>query len=321
MAPLKNVKVLRAMPVRTIYANLPTEKPNPRSERLDQLTPLEIVSLMNREDRRVVEAIGRVRGEVARGISFISSALARGGRLFFVGAGTSGRLGVLESAECPPTFNTRPSQVQALMAGGKRAVFRSREGAEDREAEARRLIRARVRKGDIVVGIAASGVTPFVRAALAEAKRRRAQRILIACDSASPLIRLADLVIAVRVGPEVITGSTRLKAGSATKMILNMLTTASMVQLGKVYGNWMVDLQPNSKKLKARALRLIENLGGVSPIHARRYLVRAHGRAKVAILMARTRLGYHQALRKLAESHDSLRACLEQPNTLGNRVK
>lgn len=298
--------------MRIQYSRLPTEKPNPRSRRLDQLTPLEIVSLMNREDRRIVEAVRRVRGEIARGIALISRALARDGRLFFVGAGTSGRLGVLESAECPPTFNTRPSQVQALMAGGRRAVFRSREGAEDREAEARRLVRARVRKGDVVVGIAASGVTPFVRAALAEAKRRRAQRIVIACNTESPLTRLADLVIAVRVGPEILTGSTRLKAGSATKMVLNMLTTASMVQLGKVYGNWMVDLQPNSKKLRARALRLIEKLGRISPVEARRYLARARGRAKVAIVMARLRLNYRQAIQELAASRHSLRACLKQ---------
>ncbi|HLC40564.1 MAG TPA: N-acetylmuramic acid 6-phosphate etherase [Methylomirabilota bacterium] len=298
--------------MRIQYSRLPTEKPNPRSRTLDRLTPLQIVALMNREDKHAVKAVGRARRQIARGIALISRTLAVGGRLFFVGAGTSGRLGVLEAAECPPTFNTTPSQVQALMAGGRGAVFRSREGAEDRESEARRLVRARVRAGDVVVGIAASGVTPFVRAALAEAKRRRARRILVACNAESPLTRLADLVIAVRVGPEVLTGSTRLKAGSATKMTLNMLTTASMVQLGKVYGNWMVDLRPNSKKLKARALRLIEQLGRVSSVEAHHYLARAHGRAKAAIVMARTGEGYDQALRKLAESHDSLRVCLKR---------
>ena len=293
------------------YASLPTEQSNPASRTLDRLTPLGIVSLMNREDRRVAVAVGRARREIARSVSLISEALSSGGRLFFVGAGTSGRLGVLESAECPPTFNTPPSRVQALMAGGKRAVFRSREGAEDRAHEARRLVRARVRPGDVVVGIAASGVTPFVRAALAEAARRRAKRVLVVCDPRSPLRRFADSVVALSVGPEVLTGSTRLKAGSATKMVLNMLTTASMVRLGKVYGNWMVDLQPNSRKLRARALFLVESLGQVPPEEARRYLVRARGRAKVAILMARKRLSYRQALRRLADSKESLRACLE----------
>src|SRR3990172_128248 len=211
--------------MRIQYSRLPTEKPNPRSRTLDRLTPLQIVALMNREDKHAVKAVGRARRQIAGGIALISRTLAVGGRLFFVGAGTSGRLGVLEAAECPPTFNTTPSQVQALMAGGRGAVFRSREGAEDRESEARRLVRARVRAGDVVVGIAASGVTPFVRAALAEAKRRRARRILVACNAESPLTRLADLVIAVRVRPEVLTRSTRLHAGSATKITLNMLTT------------------------------------------------------------------------------------------------
>ena len=297
---------------KAFYAELPTEKPNPASQKLDQLTPFAIVSLMNREDRRVVEAVRRVRREIAQSVAMIVEALSSGGRLFFVGAGTSGRLGVLESAECPPTFNTSASLVQAIMAGGKRAVFRSREGAEDQADEGRRAVRARVRAGDVVVGIAASGVTAFVRGALAEAKRQKARRVLVAANAKSPMTSVADSVIALRVGPEILTGSTRLKAGSATKMILNMLTTASMVQLGKVYGNFMVDLQPKSKKLKARALRLIVELGGVSADEARRYLRQAKGRAKVAVLMARTGLSYRQALHRLAESKGLLRSCLDE---------
>ena len=213
------------MPPRVRYERLPTERPNPRSSRLDALSPLEIVTLMNREDRRVVQAVMRVGRQVARAIGLIVRALDSGGRLFFVGAGTSGRLGVLEAAECPPTFDTPSALVQAVMAGGRGAVFRSLEGAEDRMAEARWAVGGRLRPGDVVVGIAASGVTPYVRAALAVARRRRCRTVLVAMNARSPMGRFADVVIAPRVGPEVLTGSTRLKAGTATKMILNMLTT------------------------------------------------------------------------------------------------
>ena len=293
------------------YGALPTEQPNPRSRRLDSLAPVEIVSLMNREDRGVAVAVGRVGREIARAVTLVAGALQSGGRLFFVGAGTSGRLGVLEAAECPPTFNTPPSLVQAIMAGGRDSVFRSREGAEDRAGEGKRAVARRVRAGDVVVGIAASGVTPFVRAALAEARRRRGRTVLVAMDRRSPLGRLADVVIAPRVGPEVLTGSTRLKAGTATKLILNVLTTAAFVRLGKVYGNWMVDLQPRSRKLRARAERLVQILGKVSRARARRHLRAAGGHAKVAIVMARRNLSARAASRLLREAGGSLRRCLD----------
>lgn len=293
------------------YEALPTERPNPRSLSLDSLSPIEIVTLMNQEDRRVAVAVGRVGREIARAVTLVAGALQSGGRLFFVGAGTSGRLGVLEAAECPPTFNTPPSLVQAIMAGGRNSVFRSREGAEDRAGEGKRAIARRVRAGDVVVGIAASGVTPFVRAALAEARRRRGRTVLVAMDRRSPLSRLADVVIAPRVGPEVLTGSTRLKAGTATKQILNILTTAAFVRLGKVYGNWMVDLQPRSRKLRARAERLVQILGKVPRAKARRYLRAAGGHAKVAIVMARRNLSAQAASRLLREAGGSLRRCLD----------
>ena len=293
------------------YGALPTEQPNPRSRRLDSLAPVEIVSLMNREDRGVAVAVGRVGREIARAVTLVAGALQSGGRLFFVGAGTSGRLGVLEAAECPPTFSTPPSLVQAIIAGGRNSVFGSREGAEDRAGEGKRAVARRVRAGDVVVGIAASGVTPFVRAALAEARRRRGRTVLVAMDRRSPLSRLADVVIAPRVGPEVLTGSTRLKAGTATKLILNILTTAAFVRLGKVYGNWMVDLQPRSGKLRARAERLVQILGKVSRLRARRYLGAAGGRAKVAIVMARRNLSARAASRLLREAGGSLRRCLD----------
>jgi len=293
------------------YEGLPTERGHPRSRTLDRLSPLAIVRLMNREDRRVISAVSRVQREVARAVELIEEKLKTRGRLFFVGAGTSGRLGVLEAAECPPTFGTPSSLVQAIIAGGRPAVFRSREGAEDRAGEARQVIRRCVRAGDVVVGISASGVTPFVRAALEEARRRAARTILLAANPVSLVTHLADLVIAPRVGPEILAGSTRLKAGSATKMILNMLTTASMARLGKVYGNRMVDLRPLSQKLRARARWLVQELGGVSETRARRLLKAADGQAKVAILMARRRLSARQARRELSLAGGSLRRGLK----------
>ncbi len=296
---------------RIAYQRLPTEHDNPRSRNLDRLSPLAIVRLMNREDRQVISAVSRVRRGIARAVELIAESLKNNGRLFFVGAGTSGRLGVLEAAECPPTFGTPPSLVQAIIAGGRPAVFRSREGAEDRVGAARQIIRRRVRAGDVVVGISASGVTPFVGAALAEARRRHARTVLLAMNPLSPVRHLADLVIAPRVGPEILAGSTRLKAGSAAKMILNMLTTASLARLGKVYGNRMVDVHPLSQKLRARARRLVQELGGVSETQARGLLKAADGRAKVAILMARRRLSARQARRELSLAGGSLTRCLE----------
>src|SRR5438309_1182091 len=252
------------MASRIRYARLATERANPKSRALDLLRPREIAALMNREDRRAVRAVGRVRAEIATAVNLIVAALRAGGRLFFVGAGTSGRLGVLEAAECPPTFGTPRRLVQAIMAGGRGAVFRSREGAEDDETAARRAVRARVRRGDIVVGISASGVTPFVRTALATARRRGAGTVLVTCN-ARGLGRLADQVrIAPATGPEVLAGSTRLKAGTATKLVLNTLTTASMTGLGRIYGNRMVDLEPRSAKLRERARRWMAEVAGVS---------------------------------------------------------
>jgi len=271
------------------YHRLPTERPNPRSRALDRLSPGAIARLMNRADRQAVKAVGRVAPAIGRAVTAIVERLGRGGRLIFAGAGTSGRLGVIEAAECPPTFNTRPGQVQAVMAGGPRAVFRSVEGAEDD---------ARAHGGDVVVGIAASGVTPFVRAALGEARRRGALTVLVTCNPSVPR-RAAHIVIALKVGPEVLAGSTRLKAGTATKLTLNTLTTAAFARLGKVHGNRMVDLQPRSAKLRARAERLVRDLGGVGAARAGKLLDQAGGRAKVAVVMARRRVTAAEARRRL----------------------
>jgi N-acetylmuramic acid 6-phosphate etherase len=228
-----------------------------------------------------------------------------------VGAGTSGRLGVLEAAECPPTFGTPPGLVRAVMAGGRASVFRAAEGAEDDGRAGAREARRHARRGDVVVGVAASGVTPFVRAALATARARGAVTVLVTCN---PTVgrAAARVVVALAVGPEVLAGSTRLKAGTATKLALNTLTTAAFVRLGKVYGNRMVDLQPRSAKLRARARRLVAELGGVSDPAAARLLAAAGGRAKPAIVMARLGVGRREAARRLASAGGILRRALSE---------
>jgi len=292
------------------YDRLPTERADPGSRQLDRLSAVEIARLMNRADRRAVRAVGRAATALGRAVDLIVRALSRRGRLIFVGAGTSGRLGVLEAAECPPTFDTPPSLVQAVIAGGRRSVFRAAEGAEDDGPEGARQIRRRVRPGDVVVGIAASGVTPFVRAALREARRRRAATALVTCNPQVPA-SAARVVIALAVGPEVLTGSTRLKAGTATKLALNTLTTASFARLGKVYGNRMVDLRPRSAKLRARALRLVRELGRVDPREAERLLKASGARAKTAIAMARLGVDAPEARRRLRRAAGSLRQALE----------
>lgn len=292
------------------YAKLPTEQSNPRSKNIDRMPVMKILQHMNREDKIVPRAVEKVLPEIARAVQLIVQTLKKGGRLFFVGAGTSGRLGILEAAECPPTFGTPPTLVQAVMAGGRPAVFRSREGAEDRRREARHTVRKKLHSSDVLVAVTASGVTPFVAGALDGAKQKGACTILVACNTRTPLARRADCLIAPHVGPELIAGSTRLKAGTATKLVLNMLTVASMVRLGKVYENWMVDLAPKSRKLMARALALIERLGRVRPGEAKHYFQSARGNVKAAVLMARTHSSYSEAEKKLAQSAGHLRRAL-----------
>lgn len=289
---------------KVLYAKLPTEQQNPRSKNIDRISIDKIIQVINQEDEIVPKAVGKVRGSIAKAVKLIIHSLKNGGKLYFVGAGTSGRLGVLEAAECPPTFNTPPSMIQAVIAGGKKAVFRSVEGAEDKKASI-----AATRK-DVVVGIAASGITPFVLNALRDAKSKKAKTILIACNVSSPAKNSIDCLIAPQVGPEVITGSTRLKAGTATKLVLNTLTVTSMIQLGKVYENWMVDLQPKNNKLTARATRLIERIGAVSSNQAIDYLKKANRNVKVAILMARNGWDSKTASSKLKQNAGFLRNLL-----------
>jgi N-acetylmuramic acid 6-phosphate etherase len=293
------------------WRHLPTEAINPRTLDIDRLSTKEMVALMAREDRRVLAAVGKTRPQIARAVDLIVRALKSGGRVFFVGAGTSGRLGVLEAAEVPPTFGTPRTLVQAVIAGGHGSVFRAREGAEDDfDNGVAELRRRRVTARDVVVGVSASGVTAFVRGALGHARAAGARRILVTCRPGRGLGRLADVVITPEVGPEVITGSTRLKAGTATKMVLNMLTTLPMVRVGKTYGNLMVDVRMGSAKLKDRATRMVTMVTGLPPDEAERLLQRAGAHVKTAIVMARTGDSRRAAQRRLRRSDDSVRAAL-----------
>jgi N-acetylmuramic acid 6-phosphate etherase len=267
-------------------AGLTTEKRNPASRDIDRRSVIEIVDIINAEDARVPGAVRRERRRIASAVEMIVESFRRGGRLFYVGAGTSGRMGVLDASECPPTFGVPASLVQGIIAGGRRALVRSVEGAEDIAPDGAAAIdRRRVRRGDVVVGIAASGVTPFVHGAMDRARKVGARTIFLTCAPEARKHIRADLIINPVVGPEVLTGSTRMKAGTATKLVLNTLTTAAMIRLGKVYGNLMVDLRATSAKLRDRAERIVMAATGVGRAQARRLLVRAGGSAKAAILM------------------------------------
>src|SRR2546423_7273399 len=296
------------MPVHSKWQSLPTEAINPATLAIDKLPAADIVDGMLSEDRKMLAAVQREKERIAVGIDILTQALRKGGRVIFVGAGTSGRLGVLESAEMPPTFGTNPDLVQAIMAGGKSAILRAREGVEDNYEEgARSINRLRPSKKDVVIGVSASGMTPFVRGALTRARRAGAKIIFVTCDPRSELQTFVDLTIAPAVGPEVIAGSTRLKAGTATKMVLNMLTTASMIRIGKTYGNLMVDVQMGSEKLKDRARRIISIVTGLDYDAADALLRKAHWNVKAAIVMQKGHLAYPQALSRLRRAHDFVR--------------
>jgi len=299
------------MPTYSKWHLLPTEQINPASLAIDKLSPGEIVDLMTSEDRKVVAAVAHEKERIAVGIDIITQALGKGGRLVFVGAGTSGRLGVLESAEMPPTFRTEPNTVQAIMAGGRSSVFRAREGVEDNYKQGARAIgRLRPTPRDVVVGVSASGMTPFVRGALSEARKARAKIVFVTCHPGTELQTYVDLTIAPAVGPEVIAGSTRLKAGTATKMVLNMLTTASMVRIGKTWGNLMVDVQAGSEKLKDRARRIVMVATGLDYEAADKLLRRGRWNAKVAIVMQKAGLPYPKAASRLRRANQSVREAI-----------
>jgi N-acetylmuramic acid 6-phosphate etherase len=293
------------------WAKLLTESRNPRSRRLDTLPTERVVALLLDEDRRAIAAALRARASVARAARLAADTLEAGGDLVLLGAGTSGRLAVLEAAECPPTFGTDPRRIRAVMAGGQQSVFLAREGSEDREDEGRDE-GARLAAKDLLVGVSASSVTPFVRGALDAARGRGAKTVLLTCAPGRGLARLADVVIAVPSGPEVLTGSTRLKAGSATKAVLNAITTAAMVRLGKAYENLMVDLKPTSAKLVDRTRRIVAAATGRSNADVLRLLERSSGEVKTAIVMGRLGVSADEARGRLSAANGHVRAALRK---------
>ncbi len=292
--------------------HLTTEARNPASEELDGLTALEIVRLINSEDAKVAAAVAEQSEAIARAIDAIAERLARGGRLIYAGAGTSGRLGVLDAVECPPTFNTHPSQVVGVIAGGYAALTTAVEGAEDRrELAADDLKNVRLTDGDVLVGIATSGRTPYVLGGLEYARSIGTFTIGVSCNRDSKLASCCDISIAVVVGPEVVSGSTRLKAGTATKMVLNMLSTGAMVRLGKTYRNLMVDLRATNTKLADRARRIVREITKLSPADSERLLAECSGEVKTAIVRHDRGVSAAEARQLLSASHGHLRKALE----------
>jgi len=290
-----------------------TESQNPASETLDQMTAAEIVALMSAEDARIAAAVAAEAENIATAIDVITDRLASGGRLVYLGAGTSGRLGVLDASECPPTFNAPPGMVVGLIAGGRKALTTSIEGVEDHPEEAvTDLLAIDFSANDVLVGIATSGRTPYVIGGLSYAQHLGSFTIAFTCNESSEMARIAQLAISPIVGPEVVSGSTRLKAGTATKMVLNMLTTGAMVRLGKTYGNLMVDLQAKNEKLTERTRRILMNLTGLDAHEADEQLQRCRGDLKTAVVAFQRNLTPEAAQKLLAKSQGHLRQALEE---------
>ena len=303
------------MASRIRYARLATERANPRSRALDLLSPRAIAGLMNREDRRAVLAVGRARSAIASAVNMIVAALRGGGRLFFVGAGTSGRLGVIEAAECPPTFGTPPERVVGVIAGGYGALVKSVEGAEDDvNAGMAAMDTAQVTPADVVVGIAASGTTPYVRAALSRAQTIGAKTVIVSCSPPPRLLLdTCDVAIVPIVGPEALTGSTRMKAGTATKLVLNTISTGTMIRTGRAYGNLMVDLMAWSDKLEDRGLRIVMEACAVDRERARAAIAAAGGSVKLAIVMVKAGVDKTEAAARLERAGGVVRATVGDP--------
>lgn len=294
-------------------ADLITEQQNPRSAAIDSLSTEEMLRVINGEDRLVADAVGREIPAIARAVDAVAAAFENGGRLFYIGAGTSGRLGVLDASECPPTFSAPPELVQGIMAGGEAALSRATETTEDDPAIGVRDLQARgFRAGDVLVGLAASGRTPYVLGAMAEARRLGAVTVGVSCTPDSELARAADIAITPLVGPEAITGSTRMKAGTAQKMVLNMLSTGVFVRRGYVYGNLMVNVQPKNRKLVDRATRIVAQAAGVEYERAAALLAAAGKSSRVAIVMAKTGLDRGAAERLLDDAGGRVAVALER---------
>lgn len=296
----------RAQPSRENLSRLATEQPNRASTDLDLKSALEVVRVINNEDAKAVEAVREALPQIARAVGLIANALKRGGRLIYVGAGTSGRIAALDAAECPPTFNVDPRTVQFVMAGGPAALASAVEADEDsRELGKREMAKRKPGRNDVVVGIAASGRTPFTIAAVEHARNKGAHTISVSCNRNTPLQKAAEMAIVTEVGPEVISGSTRMKAGTAQKMVLNMLSSAAMTRLGYVYGNLMVNVTPRNSKLAARGVSILQQAAGVSEAVARQTLVAAGNSVPVGLVMLHAEVGRREAEQalKLAGGH------------------
>jgi len=300
------------------YKLTATEQRNPRSQSLDQLATRELLQIINREDELVPGAVRRELAAIVRAVEVIAKAFERGGRLIYVGAGTSGRLAALDSAECPPTFGVPPLMVQAVVAGGRRALTRAVEGAEDSPSQGARDLAARgIRARDVVVGVSASGSTRYVLGALRLARKRGAMTIALTSNRKSPAGRMASITIAPQTGPEVIAGSTRMKAGTAQKLVLNMLSTAAMIRVGHVYDNWMVDVIPTNEKLRSRGLRILKEATGASAKQAERALSQS-GNLRAALLMLKTGMSASAARLCLSRA-GNLRQALGERSAHGTR--
>ncbi len=291
------------------YSSLPTEQNNPRTRDLDRVPLRRVLEKLNHEDALVPKAVAKAIPQIEKAARAISRSYLAGRRIYFIGAGTSGRLGVLEAAEIPPTYGVSTDVFTALMAGGQAAVFHSKEGAEDVFEDGRKEIAALARRGDTVIGIAASGITPYVQGGLAAGRKAGAVTVLVTCNP-DEKAREAAIRIALNVGPEPVSGSTRMKSGTATKLALNMLSTASMVISGKVYRNWMVDVKTTSKKLVLRAERITATIGGVSQKQARLLLNKTGNDVKTAIVMARLGVSREKAAARINKAGGFLKNIL-----------
>lgn len=290
-----------------------TESQNENSRDLDLRSVSEVVDIMHQEDYQVLKAVEFAKPQIVKAIEQIVIAFKQGGRLFYIGSGTSGRLGVLDAVECPPTFSTPPDMVQGIIAGGQPALIKAAEGAEDNEMQVIEDLRAHhINEKDVLVGIAASGSTPYVRAALRWAKTQNLYTVLLTCNTIETDDPSIDNYLIAPVGSEVLSGSTRLKSGTATKLILNMLTTVSMVQLGKVYDNLMVDVTVTNAKLKTRATRMVKQLTNLSEEDAQALLEQAHGEVKTAVVMHKKQMDYSEAKACLSQNHGFLRSALQR---------
>ena len=292
---------------------LTTESINPDTVNIDHMSPMEILTLMNKEDEKVIHAVKQVIPAIAEVVEAVVAAIKDGGRVFFVGAGTSGRMGVLEAAECPPTFGVSKELFQAVIAGGEEAVYQAVESAEDDSEQGKKDLQDRALSGkDVVIGIAASGKTPYVVGALEWAKRCGAKTVALACNEQSVIGEIADYKIEAVPGPEVISGSTRMKAGTVQKLILNMITTTSMIKLGKVYRNLMVDLHISNRKLRERAINIIKMATGADDDTAREALKNSNNNVKAALVMIKNQVDYPQALKQLDDADGYVRLAIQE---------